>query len=279
MDFIQTANKQVDKFGSGKHGFSPGNPGSGVLATLLSNTWCDTIQQELINTIEGAGIVASFASLTQVRQAIKRLLGGNVRTITAAGPTTLTADDAGLVVLDATSNAVSITLPAVNAVAGVPLSFDFVRIDSTANAVTITRAGADTFVGGGTSVSLIGQGDQRSIRGDQTSKWATVATTNSPFNGSNQSLASNGYQKLPGGLILQWGQVTCSGSADVTWTFPISFPANVFSIVGCYSNGGVSANVLVSTGSMTLAGYNVGAFVANTGARVVATCYLIAIGK
>lgn len=39
-------------------------------------------------------------------------------------------------------------------------------------------------------------------------------------------LTANGYQKLPGGLIIQWGEVTSSGTAagNATATFPIAFP-------------------------------------------------------
>lgn len=43
----------------------------------------------------------------------------------------------------------------------------------------------------------------------------------SAFQGSNQSLSSNGYQKIPGGLILQWGNATGTGSGTIT--FPIAF--------------------------------------------------------
>lgn len=247
MDFIQTANKQVDKFGVGKHGFSAGNPGGGVLATLLSNLWCDGVQQELISVIEAAGLVATGATLTQVRQAIKRMCGGNVRTITAAGPTVLTADDAGLVILDATANAVAVTLPAVNAVTGVPLLFEFVRVDTTGNAVTITRAGADTFVGGATSFSLTGQGDQRTIAGNATSTWATTATMNSPFNGGNQSLGASGYQKLPGGLIVQWGVADGSGTNTGTTTFPITFPSALYQVVLGASTANASTSQLTGT--------------------------------
>lgn len=51
-----------------------------------------------------------------------------------------------------------------------------------------------------------------------------VYTTN--FTGSNQSLGGSGYQKLPGGLIIQWGQYnsTISDTSPVTVTFPIAFP-------------------------------------------------------
>lgn len=81
MDFIQTVNKQVDKFGPGKHGFSAGDPATGVLATFLSPTWCDNVQQEIINVIEAAGIEPSAASQVQLLAAIResakaQFLGG-----------------------------------------------------------------------------------------------------------------------------------------------------------------------------------------------------------
>jgi hypothetical protein len=50
------------------------------------------------------------------------------------------------------------------------------------------------------------------------------------FGGSNQTLAGNGYQKLPGGLILQWGLL--AGSPGVrNIVFPISFNTSVFQIL------------------------------------------------
>ncbi|WP_051296444.1 gp53-like domain-containing protein [Anaeroarcus burkinensis] len=47
-----------------------------------------------------------------------------------------------------------------------------------------------------------------------------------------KSLAVNGYQKLPGGLIMQWGTTAIPASpATSTISFPITFPNNVFSVV------------------------------------------------
>lgn len=46
------------------------------------------------------------------------------------------------------------------------------------------------------------------------------------------SLAAAGYQKLPGGLILQWGTcATTSGNAALA-TFPITFPTAVYLVFG-----------------------------------------------
>lgn len=39
-----------------------------------------------------------------------------------------------------------------------------------------------------------------------------------------KSLGSNGYQKFPGGMILQWGTVGAVTSSGVTFTFPVTFP-------------------------------------------------------
>ena len=56
-------------------------------------------------------------------------------------------------------------------------------------------------------------------------KVLTPATLAAALQGTNQSLAVNGYQKLPGGLIIQWGNIASAASgAIVTVTFPIAFP-------------------------------------------------------
>ena len=54
----------------------------------------------------------------------------------------------------------------------------------------------------------------------------TPARLADAFKGANQSLSRNGYQKLPGGLIIQWGFRTVSGATSVNAdvTFPIAFP-------------------------------------------------------
>lgn len=46
------------------------------------------------------------------------------------------------------------------------------------------------------------------------------------------SLATTGWQKLPGGFVLQWGQAATNASSLVAVPFPIPFPKNVFQIVG-----------------------------------------------
>lgn len=58
------------------------------------------------------------------------------------------------------------------------------------------------------------------------------------FTGINQSLTANGYQKLPGGLIMQWGHTNPvpSGSTGLIVAFPIAFTTLCFSVVATYEN-------------------------------------------
>jgi hypothetical protein len=43
------------------------------------------------------------------------------------------------------------------------------------------------------------------------------------FTGSNQSLAANGFQALPGGLVLRWGTATLGADASAVITFDPPF--------------------------------------------------------
>ena len=54
------------------------------------------------------------------------------------------------------------------------------------------------------------------------------------FIGANQSKSANGYQKLPGGLIIQWGSATSSVSGQATLTLPIVFPNAILSASASY---------------------------------------------
>lgn len=61
---------------------------------------------------------------------------------------------------------------------------------------------------------------------------------------------SNGYTKLPNGLILQWGMGTTGSSGAITVTFPITFPNYCFSL-SAIAYGGVDTNVMVNNANNT----------------------------
>ena len=54
----------------------------------------------------------------------------------------------------------------------------------------------------------------------------------SSFLNSNVSLATNGYQKLPSGLIIQWGYVSATTSVEPqSVAFPIAFPNSCMNVL------------------------------------------------
>ena len=63
------------------------------------------------------------------------------------------------------------------------------------------------------------------------SEFAIPADITSAFTGSNVSLSGNGYQKLPSGLIIQWGQASTNASGLATITFPMAFPTYIGTVV------------------------------------------------
>lgn len=56
------------------------------------------------------------------------------------------------------------------------------------------------------------------------------------------SLAANGYQKLPSGLIIQWG-FAATGSATIT--FPIAFPTAACAVTGNTTLAGTPNSILI----------------------------------
>lgn len=75
-----------------------------------------------------------------------------------------------------------------------------------------------------------------------TKDYADLKVALASFTGINQSLAESGYQKLPGGLIIQWGSFTPNGLGQgLRITFPIAFPNKVV-----YTNAGEEDGVTVT---------------------------------
>jgi hypothetical protein len=81
----------------------------------------------------------------------------------------------------------------------------------------------------------------------------------------DRSLTSNGYQKFPGGLIIQWGYVS---SINVTVTLPIAFP-NACASVKTGTTSGVYENAYVN--SLTKTSFYIGG-------TYSPACYWMAIG-
>lgn len=103
-----------------------------------------------------------------------------------------------------------------------------------------------------------------------TTKAISPATLAAALQGGNQSLGASGYQKLPGGLILQWGSVFLAGSGSSVITYPVAFTTATYTItsVGSANATGGYIDVPTATG-----------FTLSNGSNSAQTVYWMAIGK
>lgn len=109
----------------------------------------------------------------------------------------------------------------------------------------------------------------------------TPAKLAAALQGANQSFAANGYQKLPGGLILQWGTVASiatSGDASQAVTFPMSFPNNTYGVFGIVISPALTQVIGLYVNGVTLSGATF-ALDKNAAESVTVGLYWFAIGR
>lgn len=256
-----------------------GNPPS-VLPTIWPSYWFNGLARELVvNLVQALGLTPDRTLTNQIYWAIARMAGSSFTTVTA--DSSLTASAAGTVVINATANNVTITLPQVASAGGKRTQLKFIRIDNSGHTVTLQEDAGDSVWTLGSSFTmaplstevLIGDGGTNwlpsraaimngylgagALAGYATEAWvgAQGFLTSANFTGSNQSLGDPGYQKLPGGLILQWGGGNApigSPPQYVDVTFPVTFPtAALRMLLGGQSSGppGVGYSDLTNGGA------------------------------
>lgn len=180
-----------------------------------------------VDGILSATTPAQFDSDTSVATTafVQRALGNfrSGQAITSAA--TLTAADVGKSIVFGGSSSYAVNLPLLSDVA------DGAALVLTSNtnlaSVTIQRQGSDVInMASQTATSFVLNNGDSAVLVKSTGTWRLISGSAqlpySPLFGS--SLAANGYQKLPSGLIIQWGEFGHNGgSTAATINFPISF--------------------------------------------------------
>jgi hypothetical protein len=212
---------------------------------------------------------------------VQRALGNIAGQTVISGNATLTAANAGQLVLFNGSSASTITLPAVSAMPG-GSQIHFMSIGT--GTLTIARAGTDAInVNSGQNVQMtLSNGDT-----------LTLESTGSVWNavdGSGQlkyasvfgaSFAAAGYQKLPSGLIIQWCystylNVPAGTQVNAITSWPTPFPnACLWGGPVCEVPSGTNINVFLSTYVSSTT--QVGAAI-NSASTQNVTVYFIGIG-
>lgn len=107
------------------------------------------------------------------------------------------------------------------------------------------------------------------------------ASGNVLFPMTDQTLSSNGYTTLPGGLIMQWGRHVTSTGGGNGIVFPKPFPSALYSVV-LTPDIGVGANAVfpaVDLSSSTLSAATIFARNANNTTYLQVAVFWVAIGR
>lgn len=75
----------------------------------------------------------------------------------------------------------------------------------------------------------------------------------------SRGLSNSGYQKLAGGLIIQWGRQSIPDGGTPTVTFPVAFPNSVIAITTGQMTNNWGSNVYAN--GWTMDSYNNSSFV------------------
>jgi hypothetical protein len=168
------------------------------------------------------------------------------------------------------SAAVAATLPAASSVAVGSL----LHFQSIVSGASVVRKGTDVIAignGGSTPIVSIGAGDTLILMSDGVSNWIAVGgSTQLGSAASFDSLVTGtGYQKLPSGLIIQWGSSGSNASGIAALTLPISFP-NALILATCnYLLSGSALGVAAQMSSLSTKSVLYGnVFATPTGAAV-----------
>lgn len=174
---------------------------------------------------------------------VRRASGSLAGYVAYSASTILTAADAGKYIYANGVN-ITVTLPDLTLLpAGTKF---YIQASAGSNKITVASVNGN-FSGpngapAGSSNLVLGEGVASEFVSSGTG-WIAVGGTGISV------LAANGYQKLPGGLIIQWGSAL-STAADYLVTFPIAFPVGPLSLVFGQNEGSVSfhSNYLTATG-------------------------------
>jgi hypothetical protein len=186
-----------------------------------------TEQGALSGTVEGADTVLIYDnSVTNLRKVTVTNLLKTIITDSVTGPTT-----AALAVAGGTGQEVLLTGDVVRTTSNFVASANC-YLGGAAQVTEIT--GTTNTITGATSV--VGALSVSSNVTASTAPTTANHLTNKTYVDGVNSLVTNGYSKLPSGLILQWGVTSASTSAARNITFPIAFTTACLNLQGTATN-------------------------------------------
>ncbi|MFJ4250686.1 hypothetical protein SAMN04488483_2766 [Pseudomonas helmanticensis] len=208
--------KSVPSVGLVDGRFVDENPVAGTPGSLIPAVWGNSVTQEILSVITGAGLVAAEADTGQLYKAIQSIIGNSSpmrSVITRVGTSrSLTMDELGLVLIDAGAGALSVSLPPANTSLGVR---DVIvrRVDNSGNRLVVKSSGGDLIrfhthlnVSGYPFFVLMGAGDWWHLRSDTAGNWWPIGRLDGASLGyvafeTTLAVMPGGYAVLNGSLL------------------------------------------------------------------------------
>ena len=243
--------RHLNKFGPGRDGFANGDPIAGVPSTDLEAEWFDAIQEEIAAVAEFGGIPLNPNDNKQLLQAIQRIYQlqkqqtpndtTDGRLLTVGKAFGLGAvNHLGQVDLDSVLTS-QIASQWNSAWATIDKHYPVAGISGTGSLVVVASGNGDIVTQQYTTFSDA-QTYTRSCSLGTWKPWRRAVTLDD-FTGANQQLQPNGFQRVPGGLLLQCGSVTvAANNAPTVINLPIPWP--VGGMIPICSPGGLVASAV-----------------------------------
>lgn len=210
MQRISTSSAVADLFGSGKAGFRNGDLTRGVLPTAFNAEWCNHVQEEICNVIEGAGVALNPDKRDQLLGALKKLIDEQADAVKTTGNqeiagdktfTGLTTLKKGAIVADSAT-------------------------DFAANqCLQIGSNNVNSYFYNKRSGKYLSMRNDGELRYDGKRLLNADDLANMMPSGNK---AANGWCRLPNGLILQWGFKPAAArehADNQSVAFPVAFPS------------------------------------------------------
>lgn len=211
---------------------------------------------------------------------VQRALGNLRGLIGYTTSRALTVDDLGKLVVVGGTEVITMTLPQIAAI-GIGGGYHF--YNNSQKNVIIACSGADKFAWpsatGGVAQITLCPGETLFIVGaGGGTTWyygGGTALLKMPTGQMGFSLGASGWQRLPSGIIIQWGNVGVEAGVEQTFTLPVAFPAQFCVAVATqgWPAGGFGSYVGVDIGRPSLSQIRL----RHDGPNVRNICY-IAIG-
>jgi hypothetical protein len=162
-------------------------------------------------------------------------------------------------------------------------SFEAVNVNTVSGTLAVANGGTslttltanNIILGNGTSApNFVAPSTTGNLLTSNGTTWASATLASTFTSLFAQSISTNGYITLPGGLIIQWGTTSSIGfDTDTTINFPLSFPTACFSVVivgYCPTQGGDSPCELRSKSTSSFVAHQGAGTQVNTGTSWIA---------